>query len=351
MTRFVNRFQTPFLLSLLLLLLVALLVGFGSPMLIRVGIGGLIAAVLVIGLFVFIGNSGILSFGHLGFSAISAYMTAWLTMRPQMKAMMLPGLPEYLQQAQWPPFATTLVAGLAAALVALVTGVFIMRMSGIAASIATFAFAAIVNTVYSNSDSVTGGVGSLAGIPTGLSIWLVLAWAVAALFIAHAFSVSGYGLALKAAREDEIAAKASGIRILRVRLAAWVISAFLCGIAGNLQARYLGVISPESFYLGATFLALTMLIVGGIASLTGAIVGVVTVTAVMEALIRLEGQTISAIDVTVPPGTANFLIAVLLCLVLVKRPKGLFGDGEATLPKARGFAPGQAVTAKPITGE
>jgi branched-chain amino acid transport system permease protein len=334
MTDMFRRFQTPGLLSLVLIAGVLLLLGIGSPILVRVGVGALISVVLVVGLFVFIGNSGILSFGHLGFSAVAAYVTAWLTMRPPMKAMMLPGLPEFLQQAQWPLLPAALASGLAAGLVGLFSGVFIMRMSGIAASIATFAFAAIINTVYANSDSVTGGVGSLAGIPTGLPIWGVLLWAIAALFLAHAFSISAYGLALRATREDEVAAKASGIRVFRVRLAAWVLSAFVCGIAGNLQARYLGVISPDSFYLGATFLALTMLIVGGVSSLTGAVAGAVLVSAVMEALIRLEGQNFFGLPTAVPPGTANFLIAILLCFVLVKRPKGLVGEEEMTLPKA-----------------
>lgn len=351
MNLIVKRFQTPALLLVLLLAGVLLLIGLGSPVLLRVGVGMLISVVLVVGIFVFVGNSGILSFGHLGFSAVAAYMTGWLTMRPQMKAMMLPGLPDFLQHAQWPLFPAAIASGLAAALVGLLTGVFIMRMSGIAASIATFAFAAIVNTVYANSDSITGGVGSLAGIPTGLSIWTVLAFAGAALFAAHAFSVSASGLALKAAREDEIAAKASGIRIFRVRLAAWVLSAFLCGIAGHLQARYLGVISPDSFYLGATFLALTMLIVGGVSSLTGAVAGVVAVSVVMEALIRLEGQTLFGLAAAVPPGTANFLIAVLLCFVLVKRPKGLVGEQEITLPGARVVAPPQPAAINSKTGE
>lgn len=348
MNHFLERHQTPFLLCLTLLGLVVLLTMAGTPLMTRVGTGTLISVVLVVGIFVFVGNSGILSFGHLSFAAVSAYMTAWLTMRPQMKTMLLPGLPEALQHAQWPSLVATFVGALFAALIALVSGVFILRMTGIAASIATFAFAAIVNTVYSNSDAVTGGVGSLAGIPTGLSIWLVLAWAAVAIMCAHLFSVSGYGLALKAAREDEIAAAASGIRIFRVRLAAYVLSAFLCGVAGNLQARYLGVISPDSFYLNATFLALTMLIVGGMSSLTGAVFGVVTVGVVMELLVRFEGQNLFG-AFTVPPGSANFLIAVLLCMVLVKRPRGIAGDEEINLSRLEKLPTEQAATVKPTT--
>ncbi|RVD29821.1 branched-chain amino acid ABC transporter permease, partial [Mesorhizobium sp. M4A.F.Ca.ET.020.02.1.1] len=256
--RLVSRHATPVILSLALLVAVLLLIGFTSPLIVRVGTGALISVVLVVGLFIFVGNSGILSFGHLGFATVSAYATAWLTMRPAMKKMLLPGLPEIILSAQWPSFLATLASGLLAALVALVSGIFIMRLSGVAASIATLAFLAIINTVYANSDPITGGVGSLAGIPTGLGIWAVLGWAVFAILAAHIHATSAAGLALKSCREDPVAAEACGIRGFRVRLLAYVLSGFVCGIAGNLQARYLGVISPDSFYFGATLLALAM---------------------------------------------------------------------------------------------
>ncbi|WP_181183465.1 MULTISPECIES: branched-chain amino acid ABC transporter permease [unclassified Mesorhizobium] len=331
--RLAARHATSVILSLALLATVLLLTGLASPLVVRVGIGTLISVVLVVGLFIFVGNSGILSFGHLGFATVSAYATAWLTMRPAMKKMLLPGLPEFILSAQWPSFLATLASGLLAGLVALASGVFIMRLSGVAASIATLALLAIVNTVYANSDAVTGGVGSLAGIPTGLGIWTVLGWAVFAIVVAHIHATSAAGLALKSCREDPIAAEACGIRGFRVRLLAYVLSGFVCGIAGNLQARYLGVISPDSFYFGATLLALAMLIVGGMFSLTGAVAGVVAISVAMEVLIRLEGSIeLFGFTVSIPAGTANFLIAAAMCVALVKRPQGLVGDREITLP-------------------
>ncbi|MGE3307358.1 MAG: branched-chain amino acid ABC transporter permease [Rhizobiaceae bacterium] len=136
-------------------------------------------------------------------------------------------------------------------------------LSAIGATIATLAFLAIFYTVYSNSDSITRGVGSLAGIPSGLTPLTVLPLACLAIAIAHFHRRSAAGLALRAVREDEVAARASGIRVVRVKLAAYVTSAFLCGMAGYLQARFLGVVSPDSFYFNATLGALTMLIIGG----------------------------------------------------------------------------------------
>lgn len=330
-SNFLTRNATPVLLSCLLVIIGLAETAIGSPLVSRLAIGMMINVVLVTGLFIFIGNSGILSFGHLAFVGMSAYMTAWLTMRPMMKVMMLKGLPGFMQTVQLSPYMALIPAVLFTTVVALIIGAVLMRLSGIAAAIATLAFLAIFNTVYANSDGITGGVGSLAGIPTGLALWPVIGLAMLCVFIAWFHKNSSAGLMLQAVREDEVAASAVGITGYRVRLIAYVLSATVCAVAGYLQARYMGVISPDSFYINATFLALTMLIVGGIYSLTGAVTGVIVVTAVTESLVRLEGHlNIGSLTLTIPPGTANFGIAVLMCIVLVKRPLGFLGLNEWT---------------------
>ncbi len=330
---------TPLFLAILLLV-VAVVAGFVSPIFARIVCGALIGVVLVVGIHIFTGNSGILSFGHMGFVGIAAYVTAWLTLRPQFKAMMLPGLPEFLQQIQTHPLVAAVAGASVAALVAFFSGIFLMRLRAIAATIATLAFLAIVYAVYSNSDAVTGGVGSLAGIPTGLTPLAVLPMACVAILIAHVYARSASGLALKAVRDDEVAARAAGIRVVKVKLQAYVVSAFVCGIAGYLQARFLGVVSPENFYFSATLSALTMLIVGGMYSLSGAVCGVLAVTALTEILIRLEGgYVIFDMPMTIPAGMANCVLALLLCVVLIKRPRGLFGDAELAVRKRASLRP------------
>lgn len=325
--RLIARHATPVILSLALLAAVLLLTCFATPLIVHVGIGILISVVLVVGLYIFVGNSGILSFGHLGFATVSAYATAWLTMRPAMKKMIFSGLPEAILSAQWHSYSATIMSGLLAALVAFVSGTFIMRLSGAAASIATLAFLAIVNTVYANSDAITGGAGSLAGIPTDLTIWTALGWAIIAVCVAHLHATSAVDLALIASREEPVAAEACGIRGFRARLFAYVLSAFVCGIAGNLQARYLGVISPDTFYFDATFLALAMLIIGGMRSLVGGVLGVFVVSISLQILIRCEGNiSILNTDFKIPAGSANFLLAVAMCAILVKRPYGIIGE-------------------------
>lgn len=331
--RTIARYETPILLITVLFVL-ACIAGFSSPVFARVATGGLISVVLVVGLHIFIGNSGILSFAHLSFSGIAAYATAWLTMRPQFKAMMLPGLPEFIQHAQLNPTVAAIAAALAAAAVAAIVGLVLMRLSGIAATIGTLAFLAIFYAVYSNYDSVTGGVGSLAGIPTGLTVWGVLPWAAVAIVIAHLYARSGACLALRSIREDELAARGVGIVRLRVKLIAFVISAFVCGLAGYLQARHLGVVSPDSFYFDATLSALTMLIVGGSYSLTGAVAGVVIITALTELLIRLEGvNQVFGLEIPIPAGTANCALAIVLAVVLVRKPRGILGETEMRITR------------------
>ena len=116
--------------------------------------------ILVVGLYIFIGNSGVMSFGHTGFTCLGGYAAAWLTMPPMMKQTLLPGLPNWLMQLQLPFWAGAVFAALWAALWAALFGRVLMRLSGIAASIATFAMLAMINTIYSNWESVTAATSS-----------------------------------------------------------------------------------------------------------------------------------------------------------------------------------------------
>lgn len=328
-----NPLVPPLLLCLLLLLMAAATSLLGSSGFERTLVEMFIRIVLVVGLFIFIGNSGIMSFGHVGFMCIGAYAAAWQTVLPAMKRMMLPGLPEFLLENTIPVLPAALLSGLLAAVVALLIGLVIMRLSGIAASIATFAFLAIINVVYSNWESVTGATSSVVGIPTYISLWVALGWAVAAILIAFGYSISRFGLGLRAVREEPAAAQACGINIFRERLIAFVVSAFVVGIAGVLDAHFLGVVNPDAFYLGKTFIALAMLVVGGVGSLSGAVFGVISISALMEILIRFEqGILIGGARLSIPNGVQEIAIGVAMMLILIYRPAGLMGSREIQLP-------------------
>ena len=324
---------TPILLALLLLVFVLAATQLGDRATARMASETLIRVTLVVGFWIFVGNSGVVSFGHAAFACIGAYVSAWLTLKPAMKATLLPGLPEALASAQWHVLPAALVAGLVAAAVALLSGAAILRLSGIAASIASFAFLAMVNTIWSNWTPVTGGTSSVVGLARYVTPWVALGWALAAILVATYYSASASGLALRATREDEVAASASGIDRYRHRLLAYTLSGFFVGIGGALMGHFIGVINPDGFYLSLTFLMLAMLVVGGIGSLSGAVVGVLAVSLAVEALVRLEtGFTIGQATFALPPGSQEIIIAIAMILVLVFRPAGLLAGREIMLP-------------------
>lgn len=318
-----HQLDTPLLLCLALLLLTVLSLT-GSAGLQRTVTEMLIRMVMVVGLFIFIGHSGVMSFGHMVFVGIGAYGVAWTTMEPAIKQLVLPGLPEFLQHWALPWIPASLLSALLAAFVALIAGAVILRLSGIAASIATFSLLAIFNVVYSNWDSVTAGSSSIVGIPTPVEVWQALAFAATAILLAHLHSVSRFGLALRAVREEPIAALSCGINAWRQLLAAFVLSAFVCGLGGALDAQFLGVVNPDAYYLGRTFTCLTMLVIGGSASLSGAVMGVLVLSALIEVLVRLEsGVALGNMTIHLPTGSQEIVVGLVMMVMLIRRPAGL----------------------------
>lgn len=301
----------------------------GSTTLSRTVTEALVRIVVVVGIYIFVGNSGVLSFGHISFMAIGAYATAWQTCCPQLKPFTMRGLPNFLVHNSVPTLPAAIASGVLAAAFGLVVGAVIMRLSGIAASIATLALLFIIEVIYSNWQSVTLGKGSLVGLPTYVTPMVAYAWVVVAMIAAYAFQRSRFGLELRAAREDEVAARALGIDIYRQRLIAFTISAFFVGIGGVLYGHFLGVISIDVFFLDTTFLTLAMLIVGGMRSLAGAVIGVLVISAVIEALRRLEtGIDIGGFVVSVPSGTQEIVLAVAMLLIFLFRPRGIMAGRE-----------------------
>jgi len=293
----------------------------------------LIRLTVVVGIYVFIGNSGILSFGHIGFMCIGAYAAAWATVDPTWKQMMLTGLPDWLQEGQFGFLPAVAGGGLLAGLVALVLGSAIMRLSGIAGSIATFAFLAIVNSVYSNWESVTAGTSSIIGVPTVVGPWVAWAFAIGALVLAHLFQVSRFGLMLRASRDDEVAAKSSAVAVIKVRLIAFVVSAIMVGVGGALYGHFLGILTADTFYLSLTFVTLAMLVVGGVGSLAGAVIGVVVVTVVVEVLRHMEaGLTVGGTNIHLPQGSQEIGLGIVMALIMIFRPSGLTRGREIPWP-------------------
>jgi branched-chain amino acid transport system permease protein len=134
----------------------------------------LVLMVMVVGMSIFIGNSGVVSFGHIGFAMIGAYASAWQTCCSGMRQVFMPGLPDWLLSANVPVFWAALIGGLLAAAFGLLVGVAIMRLSGVAASIALLSLLFVVKTIYENWQSVTAGQSSLVGLPLYVNLWIAL---------------------------------------------------------------------------------------------------------------------------------------------------------------------------------
>lgn len=330
---FARTVITPVLLIAILLVITGLAWSFGSGTLQRTVVEMLIRVVLVVGIWIFVGNSGIMSFGHIGFMCLGAYAAAWFTIPPMLKELTLSGLPEIIKAGQLPFWPSAAIASLLPAAVAAILGPVLMRLAGIAASIATFAMLAVINTVYSNWSSVTGGTSSIVGIPVRTNVWMALGFAAAAILIAYVYAISRSGLALRAARDEAIAAQASGVHIERERTIAFVLSAFVCGAAGVLYAHFLGIVTPDAFFLTATFVALSMLVVGGINSLSGAVVGVVVISTIIQLLRWMErGVPVGDATLAIPAGSQEIAIGIVMIVILIFRPAGIMGNRELTLP-------------------
>lgn len=305
----------------------------GPDSLDRVTLGMVIDLILVVGLYTFVGVSGVFSFGHVAFMAIGAYAGAIFVMPPETKRFVIPDLPAPLADVHLGAFPATLAAGGVAAAVALVLGVPLVRLSGLTAGLATFAVLIIVNVVARNWQQVTHGTAGIAGIPRTTTIGVALGWAMVAMATAWAFQRSRPGLRLRASREDEGAARAIGISVARERGIAFVLSAFFVGAGGALYGMFIGSFTPDAFFLNVTFLITAMLIIGGMTSLAGAVVGTIVIAALAELLRRAEeGIDLGLFHLSAKPGLREVGLAVVMLAILILRPAGLTGGRELGWP-------------------
>ena len=188
-----NRVMRAIWPALSLVLLVIVVASIGSNLSLvnqRHTIEVLINVVLVIGLYTFVGNSGVLSFGQMSFMSIGAYTTALITIPLVQKGFLLPDLPGFIADASFSGVPAALIAGGAALLFAAIIVVPIVRLSGLAASLAMFAVIVIVYQVAINWDAVTRGSRTMLGVPTDTTIWVALGWAMVAIVMAYLHQLS-----------------------------------------------------------------------------------------------------------------------------------------------------------------
>lgn len=328
-----SGWQTPVILSAFLVAVALLLYWLAPSGLARIWTEILMRVVLVVGLYIFIGNSGIVSFGQTAFSTIGAYATAWLTVNPFIKGSSMPGLPGFILHANLPPILAGSISIAFTTAIAALIAMLLSRLRGEAATIATFALLVIVNATYSNWGPVTGGTSTIVGVPLVVGMWSALAAAVLAIFVAYAFQASNRGLMLRASRDDQVASEASGVNVRAGRILAFTLSGAFMALGGILQAHYLGTLSVNDFYLATTFMILAMLVVGGRGSLTGAVLGAVLISILIAGLRLLErGVTVGGTSFALPGGLQELLIGLAMLAMLIRRKRGITGTWEIGFP-------------------
>ncbi len=334
-----RRAWPPLFLSTIVVITWVLVDNFGDVVYTQTAVKMFLMLMIVLGLQIFSGNSGVLSFGHVAFMAIGAYTSALLTIPTEIKKFTYLSMPHILKSWVFPAQLNWLegtLAGAGFALVfALITAAPIVRLAGVQAGIATLAILVIVYVFTVQTSAITRGTSTQIGVPTTTTFLSVLCWALIFIALAFAFQQSRFGLRLRASRENERAAKSVGVKVPIERAIAWTLSGFVVGVAGALYGHYFGgTFGPDDFFFNNGFnivlLSIAMLVVGGMTSVTGAVVGCYFVTIVYEAFRRWEVQGLGG--VTPSAGTANLVLALVLLLTLILRPKGITGGKEVPWP-------------------
>jgi len=333
-------YNTPLTLVTGILLLGILTQLVGIPLLVRIITVMFISLILVLGLQLYMGNSGILSFAHIGFMGIGAYTSVIFSMTPAAKAMTNPDMYPFLIPLHLPFLPSLLIGALTAAFIAAVVSYPLMRLSDAAAVITTFALLVIIHVVLVHWDPVSNGPRTMFGVDNYTTLWTSVVFCIITVFAVYLFKESRVGLRLRATRDDAHAAASIGINMVVMRWLAFITAAFIAGVGGGLWAHYITFFSPYSFYLNETFLVLAMLVIGGPYSVSGAVVGTLMVTAVREALRAIENY-VNILQVF-PEGFFGFtevVLAIALVLILVFRPTGIMGSRELRLKRKQDLLP------------
>jgi len=264
--------------------------------------------ILSVSLMLLNGLTGLFTMGHAGFMAIGAYTSASVV------TFLLPDAPFVIQL-----LAGSLSAGLAAGLIGLFIGTSCLRLAGDYLGMVTLGFGEIIRIILLNIDAV-GGARGMTDIPVYMNLGTVFLLTIIIILIIKRISEGRLGRAMLAIKENEMAANMMGINPLSIKVQAFVISSFMAGIAGSFFAHSEGYLSTQTFTFVKSFEVIAMNVVGGLGSLSGAILGAGILTVLPEALRKV--QDITGIDIRM------VIYALTMVLIMILRPQGLMGNRE-----------------------
>ena len=277
-----------------------------------------IATIVALGLNLLTGSAGLVSLGHAAFLAIGAYTAGWLA-----------------TTLSFPFWMTITISGALTGVVGLLVGMPALRLKGIYLALATLAFQVIVGHVVLRWESVTGGANGMTVPPPALGSFIFsgsvryyyLTVPIAVLLALGMVNLmrSRYGRALVAIRDSDTAAEAMGVNLARYKTLAFGISAAYAGVAGALLAHFLGYIGPDHFTVLLSIEYLTMIILGGLGSILGSVLGAFVITLLPEVLRFVLDVAKSVSPDLVLPDLRAFVIGGVLILILVFEPEGLGG--------------------------
>jgi len=274
---------------------------------------GCINAILAVSLNLVNGLSGQFSLGQAGFMAVGAYTSA------SVNVFLLASLHGNPVGDQTALILSLVAAAITSGFVGYLVGLPTLRLRGDYLAIVTLGFGEIIRVVILNIQAV-GGARGFIGIPNSSTPFLVVLILALCVLLTHRFVLSSHGRALLSIRENEIASEAMGVDTTTYKVWAFVVSSAVAGVAGGLFAHYLSYINPSSFDFMKSVEIVIMVVLGGMGSVSGAILAAFILTFLPEALRPLQDWT--HVDLRM------VIYALLLILMMLVRPKGMFGRRE-----------------------
>jgi len=297
----------------------------------------LINATVVVGMQIFIGNTGILSFGHVGFGAVAGYAFVLFAIDGERKARLVPDAPFGLVDLTVHPAAAITVAVALTAAVAAVVGLGLVRSAAASGAIAPTVIT--LSLLFATFELAVNWTDLTGGNRAGLSFRPGTAMAgrgyaygafILALLVAGLYRRSRSARLARAVREDGVAARSLGIQPATHQMWALLLSVAVVAVGASLRVWLTGTISPERFFIDYTLLTITMLVVGGRNSITGAAVGTVVITVLTEAARVVSGPDVEPgpFDLILRPGLSDLVLGASMLGFMVLRPRGLLDDWE-----------------------